>query len=188
MILINLLPLEFRKQAARRGIPWLRGKPGQIVGIIFLGLTAIFYLQYLFGAQSVRSLQSQWLGLQKEVQRVGQIRKEIESGVKGEKDFLAQYAVSSFPLTSILNAVNALLPDSIWLIELRVSQESQESTLLLKGLSRASPRNSSLEDVEKYVRDLKERFPPGTNLLLTTSRQQKDSFELTLFTAVFSWS
>lgn len=188
MILINLLPLEFRKQAVRGGASWLLGKPGKIVGIFFLGLTAIFYLQYLWAAYSLRELQSEWGGLQKEVGRVGQIRKELEGGVKGEKDFLAKYVVSPFRITTLLSAASELLPDSIWLTEMRIARESQENTLLLKGLSRSSPRNSSLEDVERYVRDLKERFPPGTDLLLTTSRQQKDSFELTLFTAIFQWS
>lgn len=188
MILINLLPLEFRKQAVRGGVPWLRGRPGKILGILFLVLTGIFYVQYLLAVTGLRELQSEWAVLQQEVLRVAQIRKELEGGVKGEKDFLTKYAVSSFPVTTLLNALSELLPDSTWLVELKISRDSQQNTFLLKGLSRASPRNSSLEDVERYVRDLKERFPAGTNLLLTTSRQQKDGFELTLFTAVFTWS
>ena len=123
----------------------------------------------------------------KHSETIASLKSKIEEGSKKEKEFLEHHITSPFPTTSILTAVSELLPDSIWLVELKVSREAKENTFLLKGLSLPSPHYSSIQDIEKYLREIKERFPPATQLILTTSRQVKENQELTLFTAIFKW-
>jgi len=140
------------------------------------------------GLQTMGSLKNQWASLAQNAQRVIQLKNEIDSGVREEKDFLERYVISSLKTTALLSAISTLLPDSTWLLELKVARQPDENTFLLKGLSLPSPRTSSIQDIEKYLRDLKEEFPPETELILTTSRQIKENRELTLFTAVFKWT
>lgn len=155
---------------------------------MFAALTVFFYVQYQLGLGTLRELKNRWAFLQKDVQRVTQLQREMEEGVKGEGQFLDRYVTSSFPVTTILSAASEFLPASIWLVELKVSRQPKENTLLLKGFSVPFEHRSSIQDIEKYLHDIKEKFPPKTELILTTSRQTKENRELTLFTAVFKWS
>lgn len=188
MILVNLLPSEFRKQTSRFGIPRPNQKFLKIGGVVFLSLTVFFYMQYLFELRTFKGLETEWFGIQQEVRHADQVKAEMEAGGKGERAFLEHYVLSPFQTTSILSAVSQLIPDSIWLVELKVLRQAKENTLLLKGVSLPSRDKSSVQEIERYLRDLKEKFPPGAELILTTSRQQKDRSELTLFTAVFKWA
>ena len=188
MITINLLPTELRSKGAPSPLFIHRKKILIGCGAAFVVLTLAFYLQYQLGLQALKNLQSRWLSLQKDVKRISELQLHIESGSKKEKEFLERYVTSPFPVTSILNAVNKFLPDSVWLIELKIARQPQESTLLLKGLSLPSSRRLGIQDIEQYLREMKAIFPPRTEVVLTTSRQVKENRELTLFTAIFKWS
>ena len=188
MIRINLLPPELRKTKGFFLALILKKKVLIGAGSLFVGLTLIFYIQYQLSLRTFKSLQSHWVFLQKDIQRVSDLQSSLESGSKKEKEFLERYVTSPLPLTAISNAVNQFLPDSVWLIEIKVDRKPQENNLLLKGFSVPSSHSSSIQDIEKYLRDLKAVFPPQAELILTTSRQTKDNAELTLFTAVFKWT
>lgn len=167
----------------------LRDRRVIIGGIcLFTVLTLIFYVQYQITLANLRVLQDKWLLMEKDVNRVTELKKKIEEGSSKEKEFLEGHVISPFPSTAILSALSAFLPDSIWLVELKITRKPDENSVLLKGLSLPSSRRSSIQDIEKYLRDLKEKFPPKTELILTTSRQVKDNRELTVFTAVFKWT
>ena len=188
MIRINLLPPELRKTKASYLSSAQKRKLLIGLGSIFLGLTLIFYIQYQLSLKTLKGLQVHWVSLQKDVQRVTALQSQLETGSKKEKEFLERHVTSPLPLTAILNAVNRSLPDSIWLIEIKISRQPQESSFLVKGFSVPSNRGSSIQDIEKYVRDVKGIFPSQTEVVLTTSRQPKENRELTLFTAVFKWT
>lgn len=188
MILINLLPPELRKKRYSQ-LAVLRDRRFiLVVSAVFSFLTLLFYLQYQIDLGNLRVLRDKWQLIEKDVQRVAELKKTMEEGSTKERVFLEQHVTTPFPVTAILSAVSVFLPDSIWLVELKITRKPAENSLLLKGLSLPNVRRSSIQDIEKYLRDLKEKFPPGTELILTTSRQVKDSRELTLFTAVFKWS
>lgn len=188
MILINLLPSQLRRESSFH--PFLRNKRrlAKWGGTIFVVLTLLFYFHYQFSLKTFRELEVRWLSLQKGVQRVNELQQKMEEGVVVEKQFLDHYVTSSFPVTTILSAVSEFLPDSIWLLELKVSRQPKESTFLVKGFSLPFNLRSSIQDIERYLQAMKEKFPPKTELILTTSRQTKENRELTLFTAVFKWS
>lgn len=188
MIEINLIPRELRREAGKARFFWLNPKTLKMAGVAFLGLTFLCYIFYLFDIKTLKKLKAQWPAIQQEALRVDSIRTEVEGGSKKQKEFLEGYVTSTLPTTKILSAVSELLPDSIWLVELNVTREPKENTFLLKGLSLLSKRHTSIQDIEKYIRDLKKVFPPSSELVLTTSRQQKEDMELTLFTAVFKWT
>ena len=158
------------------------------LGSLLVGATLVFYIQYHLSRKTLTGLQTHWVSLQKDVLRVSQLQTGLENGGRKEKDFLEHYVVSPLPLTIILNSINKFLPDSVWVIELKISREPQGSTFLLKGLSLPADGRSSIQDIEKYLRDIKEKFPEGTEVVLTTSRQTKEGKELTLFSAIFKWS
>ena len=186
VISINLLPAEFRKEKATgsflRNKLFLNG-----LTATFLILTFFLHLQYRWVQDEYKRLKEQWSGLEKDSVRMAQLKTQIEQGVKDESDFLHNYVSSPFSTTAILNAVNALLPSSIWLLELKVTRLGKDNTFLLKGISLPGKQGMSIQDIEKYLSDLKEKFPTRTEIVLTTSRQVKDNRELTLFTAVFKW-
>jgi len=188
MILINLLPYEFRKEALRdprmrRTIRLVQGG-----GVVFVGLTLIFYVQYFFEFRSLKAMQTEWQGLEADVQRVQQIRDEMTQGSEAEKNFIESYVISPFRAASILSHLSEFLPDSIWLLELRLVRQPQNNTLLIKGMSLPGRDRSSVQEIEKYLGDLKAGFPQNIELVLTTSRQLKDRIELTFFTAIFKWA
>lgn len=187
MILINLLPGEFREREPAYARTGLKPVHLRLAGAIFLGLTLILYVHYLISLKTLSGLKSGWASIYQDVQRVTQIRTGMDGGVRVESKFLKDYIRVSFPTTRILSAVSESLPDTVWLIELKVTRTPKENSLLLKGLSHPSRGHSSIHEIEKYLRELKNGFPPGTDLMLTTSRQQRDQTELTLFTAVFKW-
>ena len=188
MILINLLPTEFRKAAF--GDPkmrrWIRLL--QASGALFAGLTLIFYVQYLLESRTLKTLQNQWQSLEADAQRVQQIRDEMAQGSGAEKKFIEGFIISPFLATQILSGVSELLPDSIWLLELRLVRQPQNNSLLVKGMSLSGKDRTSVQKIEKYLGDLKAIFPENIELVLTTSRQQKDRVELTFFTAIFKWA
>ncbi|MBI4115827.1 MAG: hypothetical protein HY447_04535 [Candidatus Omnitrophica bacterium] len=188
MISVNLLPVEFRKRKEIHFVGLPNKKVGKIVGGIFITLTAIFYVQFWINLATYKQLEKSWPVLQTDQARVFKLRSEIDKGSKNEKTFLDSYITSSYATTSLLTAVSETLPDSIWLVEMKFARNPNENALVLKGLSRVSKKHSSIQDIEKYLRDLKRRFPQGTSLILTTSRQSRENVELTLFTAVFKWS
>lgn len=188
MILINLLPSEFKAQTQKKPALTLDSKAAKIGGAFLVALTLFFYVKYLMGVGEVKKLRGQWTAIQQEALHADQISVELESGVKSERLFLDQYVVSPFLVTTALNAVSRSLPASIWLVELKMSREARGSSLLVKGVSLPSREKSSVEEVEKYLRDLKAALPANTELVLTTSRQQKEKRELTLFSAIFNWS
>ena len=188
MIRINLLPPELCKTKTSFLFPFLKKKFFIGAGSFLAGLTFIFYVQYQVSSRTLKNFQSHWVFLQKDIQRVSDLQSKLESGSKKEKEFLERYVTSPLPLTVILNAINQFLPDSMWLIEMKVTRKPQENNLLLKGFSVPTNRSSSIQDIEKYLRDLKAVFPSQTELILTTSRQTKEDAELTLFTAVFKWT
>lgn len=187
MILINLLPPEFRKTSSGSLSGLVRGKWVKSSFLFFLALTLIFYAQYLLSSKTLTGLEKKWPGLQLKTKHVTEIRAQLESIDKPEKNFLENYAAMSFKTISILSATSELLPEGTWLIELRTSRAIKDNTFLLKGLSVSGRQHSSIQDIEKYLRGLKERFPQNTSLVLTTSRQEKEKTELTLFTSVFKW-
>jgi hypothetical protein len=83
--------------------------------------------------------------------------------------------------------MSQFLPNSVWLVELKITRETKGTSLMLKGVALPLGTQSSVEIIEKYLRDMKGAFPVNTDLVLTTSRQQKEKRELTLFTAIFHW-
>lgn len=187
MILINLLPTEFRKTALHD--PRMRGwiRVFQASGALFVVLTLIFYVQYLFASRTLKTLQTQWQSLEVDAQRVQQMKDEMAQGSGAEIKFLETYITSTFRTSQILTGVSALLPDSMWLIELRLVRQPQNASLLIKGMSFPGIDRTSVQEIEKYLGDLKAKLPENVDLVLTTSRQQKNKAESTFFTAIFKW-
>lgn len=189
MIQVNLLPPELRTgRKSFYAFSAKNKKPLIGLSVVFLVFTLVLYAQYQMSLGTLRELQAKWTTLQKDMMRVSNLQLELESGSKKEKAFLEHHVTSPLSVTAVLNGLNQYLPDSVWLIETKFSRQVKESTFLVKGFSLPSAQRSSIQDVEKYLRDLKQAFPPETELVLTTSRQTKENKELTLFAAVFKWN
>ena len=90
--------------------------------MFFGALTVIFYIQYQLGLGQLKQLQGEWQFLEKDVQRITKLKQEMEEGSKSEKQFLDRYVTSAFPTTAILSGVSVFLPESIWLLELKIER------------------------------------------------------------------
>lgn len=187
MILINLLPKELN--SVKPGLPPLAvRRVGTGITVVFSVLTLFFYFQYLHQLKIHAEFRRHWASLEHTVRQVAQVKAELEGGVKTEKDFIEKYVVPQLKFTTLFSSAGEHLPESAWLVELQLERAEKGNVLVLKGVALPSRKETSIQEIEKYLKTLRDELPPGTNLLLTTSRQQKEKLELTQFTAVFKWT
>lgn len=184
MILINLLPEEFRvKEKKTQEIPAL--KIAIIVGVLFALLTVGFYVDFLFAKVRLSKLEANWSGLQPRSLQLSKLEKEVEGTLKPEKEFLERFAATKKPLTYFMLWTSELLPDTAWLTEFKREVKSDGTDdFFIKGLAMASKEKSSIEQIEMYLHHLQEKLP-GASLSLTTTRQRIEAVELTQFIADF---
>ena len=183
MIQINLLPNEFRVQSrALPNVPTL--KLAIAGGVFFILLTAYFYVDFILASSRLKKIEAEWNKISPEAVVLQQLQAEVEGTLKQEKEFLERFATSPQPLTSILQWASEFLPQNSWLTEIKMEQDSKGSRFLIKGLSLSSKEKSSIESIEGYLHQLKEKMPE-TKLSLTTTRETTGQTELTQFTAIF---
>ncbi|MCM8775417.1 MAG: hypothetical protein NC930_03590 [Candidatus Omnitrophica bacterium] len=185
MILINLLPEEFRIQEKRpQKIPIL---PIVIAsGALFVVLTIIFYIDFFVSSARLAKIDVEWKRIQPEAMALNQLRAEVENVLKPERDFLEKYVDTVRPLTEMLMWVSEFLPDSAWLTELKSERDEKGSRFLVKGLCVPSRKKSSIEQIEVYVQSLKQKMPTA-DLNLTTTSQKQENIRLMEFAALFNW-
>lgn len=185
MIQINLLPDEFRvKHRTLPNVPTI--KLAIAGGVLLVLLTTYFYIDFMIASSSLKKIEAEWDKISPEAVILQQLQGEVEGALKQEKEFLERFATSPQPLTSILQWVSEFLPENSWLIEIKMEQDSKGSHFLLRGLSLASKGRSSIESIEGYLHQLKEKMP-DSRLSLTTTRETQEQIELTQFTALFDF-
>ena len=185
MILVNLLPEEFRIQKSR--IPDLpKVKVAIAVGVFLVLVTAYLYVDYLMATSRLKKIEAEWRKISPQAAVLQQLQAEVEGTLKQEKEFMEHFATSPRPLTSIMTWVSDFLPENSWLTEMKMEQDGKGGHLMLKGLSLPSKGKSTIEMIESYLHQLKEKMPE-TNLSLTTTRETTEQIELTQFTAVFDF-
>ncbi len=185
MIKVNLLPEEFRiVHKSPNQFPVMR--VSILVGIFFMILTVFFYFDYLHASKELKTLTATWTTLQPQSAQLKALETEVESTLKPERDFLLRHVMTAKPLTFGMSWVNELLPESGWLTELRMEQGQGTQSLFIKGLVLPSKERSSIELIEVFLHQLKERIPEA-ELSLTTTRQKIEGAEVTQFTANFDW-
>lgn len=186
MITINLLPEEFRakekKQLKIPGLPILL-----VLGAFFLLLTSILYVDYLHSNIKLRQVEKDLSVIQPKSNQVMKIKDEIEKSIKAETNFFNSYVVFDKPVTTVLSSLSAKLPETAWLIELRVERNGEKVRIFLKGLVLPSEDKSSIELIETYLREFKDEIG-GAAMNLTTTRQRMGDANLTLFTANLEWN
>lgn len=185
MIRINLLPQEFRpKETVSYTGRYF--KTAILAGVALTLLTLVFYVDFILSFGKLRRIEGDWKTSQPEYQKLTQLQKEVEGPLKQERQFMEQFVTTSRPLTSFLMWGSELLPDSAWLVELKLSRSKESGNFLIKGLSLPSKEKTSIEHIESFLQALKAKMP-DTRLALTTTRQEIDKVELTQFTAHFGW-
>lgn len=185
MILINLLPEELRiKEKAKHDIPIL--KVAAAVGVVLGLLTVFFYFDFLSSQSKLKKLEQEWVTLQPQSMRLNQLEQEVETVLKPENLFLNRFVTADKPLTSILSWVSELLPDTAWLLEIRLDREGEGARLFVKGVALPSKEKSSIEQIETYLHQMKEKIPEA-GLSLTTTRLEIENTEVTQFIANFEW-
>lgn len=186
MITINLLPPEFKVVEKKGG-----NAPGRkflfLGGGLFALLTGFFYFDYLGTTLKLTGLEKEWKQLEPQSVAVRTLKAKIEKTVRPEADFLRTRVAVDKPLTHLLSWIQELLPDTFWLIELKMERSADKVKILLKGLALPSKEKSSIELIENYMQALKAKLGNAA-LNLTTTRQKMNDTNLTLFTASFEWS
>ncbi len=185
MIAINLLPEELRiKEKKIPKIPALKIAAG--VGVVFVLLTLIFYIDFLMAKSKLGKLEKEWQTIQPQHQKLISLEQEVETKLKPENQFLNRFVTADRPLTHMMNWANEFLPSTMWLIEFKLERVGEGGKLFVKGLALPSKDKSSIEFIETYVHQLKEKIT-NANLSLTTTRQKIKNVELTQFIATYDW-
>ncbi len=185
MITINLLPQEFRPQLkSEQRIPYL--KIAAICGILFAVLTIYFYVDLLLANAKLKRIQAAWAKIQPQSIALKKLEDTVEKTLNPEKNFLEGFVTVQKPLTLFMVWASELLPDGVWLTEFSMERKQEGGHLFIKGLALPSKEKSSIESIEIYLHQLKEKIPDA-NLSLTTTRQTLEEKELTQFTAHFDW-
>ncbi len=185
MIKINLLPEEFRiVKKEKAEIPYTRIAIG--LGILFGILTGSFYLDYMNAQKELKKLEQTWATLQPQSAQLKALESEVETTLKPERDFLTKYVLTAKPLTFLLVWISEFMPDTAWLTEVKMEQSEAGQNLFIKGLVLPSKEKSSIELIEIFFHQLKEKIPESL-LSLTTTRQKLESVEVTQFIANFEW-
>lgn len=188
MIEINLLPEEFRikeNASAKVDIPALKLAIG--AGVLLVLLTAYFYVDFLLSAGKLKKLEARWREVQPQALVLNRLQSEVEGVLKTERDFLKLFVTNERPLTHTLTWLSEFLPETAWLTEVKMQHNAEASNLVVKGLCLPTKEKSSIEHIEDYLHQLKQRMQDA-KLSLTTTRQIKDEIEVTQFVAVFDWS
>ncbi len=117
MIRINLLPRAPRRRIA--------GRPLLEIGVPLVALVVLVIWYYALNGQVVRvrqdlaTTEKEIAQLQPEIERVEQLKKQIEDARKKE-ELLAQLLATQLPASSILTNVRVLIPKDVWLTSLTV--------------------------------------------------------------------
>lgn len=186
MIEINLLPedLRIKEKVPQKEVPILKIAIGAVV--FFVLLTFLFYFDYLGAKSKQKKTNAQWIVVQPQSAVLNKLQKEVEDELKTEKDFLTRFVAADVPLTSELQWISDFLPETAWLTGVRLENNAQNHSLVVRGLCVPSKTASSIESIETYLNSLKKNMSE-TKLSLTTARQLQDGMELTQFTAIFAW-
>lgn len=185
MIKINLLPEEFRIQETRRDY-------GQYIKIavaafvFFILLTIFFYVDFILSSARLGKVEKKWSELQPQFNELNLLQKEVDGAMKQEREFMQQFVTTERPLTTVLEWTSELLPQTAWLIEIKVTQEKGVVNFLLKGLCLPAKGKTSIEQIDQYLQDLKKKMP-DVRLSLQTTRNQIGEIEMTQFTSNFQW-
>lgn len=185
MITINLLPQEFRvKEKVSIQLPWLKGAilAGGLVGV----LTLWFYADFWMSKAKFAQTDKEWQFMQPQSQRLLQLEQEVNTKLKPENVFLNSFVTADKPLTLMMSWVNEFLPPTTWITELKMERLGEGGSLYIKGMTLPSKEKSSIEFIEIYLHQLKEKMPDA-DLSLTTSRKKMKEVEVTQFIATFEW-
>ena len=99
---------------------------------------------------------------------------------------MEQYVTTQRPLTHKLSWVSEFLPETAWLLEVKLERKGNSENFFIKGVALPSKTNSSIAQIETYLHDLKNKMA-GANLSLTTTRQKLEGVDVTQFVANFQW-
>lgn len=183
MLQVNLLPEEFRiKVKNTQEVPYIKLALGGAV--LFSILTLWFYIDYNHSQSELKKMTATWTTLQPQSAQLKALETEVETVLKPERNFLEKYVVTPKPMTFVLGWFSELLPDTAWLTEVKMEQKEGTQNIFVKGLVVPSKTQSSIEVIEKYIQQLKEKIPEA-KLSLTTTRQKMEQIEVTQFIASF---
>ena len=153
---------------------------------MFVLLTVYFYVDYLGAKAKLSTLRAEWSVMEPQSKDLQKLEQEVQNTLKPERDFLAAFVATERPLTHYLAWLSEALPEKIWLVELKMDRGANGESLFIKGLSLPSKEKSSIEHIENYLNQLKQKMPDA-DLTLTTTRQTTDNVEMTQFIANFQW-
>lgn len=187
MITINLLPAEYRT-AKRRGTTARPYIPIAIlVAALLLLLTLFFYADFLKVKSSYERVRKEWIRFAPQMKHLKDLEQKVDVEMKGEKEFLESSILNSDPFTRVLQLVSERLPKGAWLTELKIERLKEGgNSVLLQGAVVPVGAKTGIEQIEEFVRTIKERFPK-TTVALTTSKMSDKQVAGTAFTATITW-
>jgi hypothetical protein len=157
MILINLLPTEFRvREKTKYEIPY---KLIAISGFVLFLLLSLYNL-FLFVRirEEQRALKGQWEHLARPSAEADMLQRELGMQVVAEIDFYDTFVDPDLEVARVLNLVSDLIPKSLTLVDLQFVRKAREFKLMLRGISESPSQDSKLIEIQNYVNGLKDQL------------------------------
>lgn len=186
MITINLLPPEYKRKKRTAGpVPYI---PLVILfGVLFFLLTLFFFADYLKTKSAYDRIWKEWEQISPQMQQLKSLERKVDVEMRGEKEFLEKYVLNTDSMTRILECLSENLPPSAWLTEVRLERVKGGGKLALQGVVLPMLKKTGIEQIEDYMKKLKENLPKGNYTLTTAKQDSKGSGEGIAFSALFDW-
>jgi len=145
------------------GASWARGF--KLNPVFVLACLLVYLATFLFGAYRTLPLQKELkniINMRPAVSTVSSPGLSYEELVKINSDYKAEIGVTDniikkrLYLTSLLDAIAALTPKGIWLVNLSFKKEAKRAEVVLEGAAYLGNSNAELELVNTFLSHLKE--------------------------------
>ncbi len=167
MIRINLLPHEMRHKEVRKlNIPVVP----VLTGIFLLFLLASLFNLFIHIQKrgELRRLEAQWESLKVKNAEAEALQRELGMGVKAEADFYDSVIDPPLETARVLGVINELIPDNVWMSDLRYDRKPDGHDVLINGFAEESQKESDLVVIQNFANAIKEQLD-----LFAKSRLQK---------------
>ena len=186
MITINLLPLEHRsKKNAVNVMPYV--PLAVLFGILFLLLAGFFFADYLKVKTAYDRISNEWGRVSPQMKELKALENKVEVEMRTEKEFLEKYVLNTQSMALVLQQISEYLPPKAWLTEVKLERMGDGGRLNLQGIVLPMHERTAIEQIEDYMKKLKENLPKGSYTLTTAKQDTEGLKEGTFFSAVFDW-
>ncbi|PIQ87244.1 MAG: hypothetical protein COV74_01610 [Candidatus Omnitrophica bacterium CG11_big_fil_rev_8_21_14_0_20_45_26] len=172
MIKVNLLPIEFRQVEVKQS----RVKPQTALLAIFFLLLAVALIQlfsYVTVQQKVHRFESEMEVLKAPSAKSDSLTTAIKSKLEPEIAFFRRHVLANVLVAEILNSASDLLPEGMWLSDIRLNRGGEAVVLEMTGYAKLTTKQIAVAQIQEYVNKLKAQLETMLNEGVSDNRMQE---------------